>query len=101
MIKTYFFRPLIVHINHMETLAELCGILRNEMSVIGFENAYTRILWQLLQDIQERLVFRTHIYLQSDLMQYKPSAGDLAYPDKLYMMESIALCQAEESSNQR
>ncbi|GLV44452.1 Component of oligomeric golgi complex 3 [Carabus blaptoides fortunei] len=91
-------RPLIVHINHMETLAELCGILRSEMALADNENAYTRVLWQLLQDVQERLVFRTHVYLQTDLLQYRPSAGDLAYPEKLHMMESIAQSQAEETS---
>lgn len=92
-------RPLIVHINHLETLAELCGILRGEMILDNetSNDAFTRILWQLLQDVQERLVFRTHVYLQTDLMNYRPSAGDLAYPEKLQMMESIALSQMEES----
>lgn len=42
---------------------------------------------QLLQDVQERLVFRAHLYLQSDILNYKPSGGDLAYPEKLEMME--------------
>jgi len=49
----------------------------------------------LLQDVQERLVFRAHIYLQSDILNYKPSSGDLAYPEKLEMMESIALSLQE------
>jgi len=49
--------------------------------------AFGRVAWQLLQDVQERLVFRAHCYLQSDILQYKPSAGDLAYPEKLEMME--------------
>jgi len=45
---------------------------------------------QMLQDVQERLVYRSHIYIQSDILNYKPAPGDLAYPDKLEMMESIA-----------
>lgn len=49
--------------------------------------AFGRVAWQLLQDVQERLVFRAHCYLQSDILQYKPAAGDLAYPEKLEMME--------------
>lgn len=49
--------------------------------------AFGKICLQLLQDVQERLVFRAHLYLQSDILNYKPSAGDLAYPDKLEMME--------------
>lgn len=91
-------RAKIIFIYHLETLAELCGILRGE---IGIEteadnNSFTRCLWALLQDVQERLVYRTHVYLQTDLLEYRPSAGDLAYPEKLQMMESIALSQMED-----
>lgn len=42
---------------------------------------------QMLEDVQERLVYRTHIYIQTDIIGYKPAPGDLAYPDKLVMME--------------
>jgi hypothetical protein len=49
--------------------------------------AFGQVAWQLLQDVQERLVFRAHCYLQSDILHYKPAAGDLAYPEKLEMME--------------
>lgn len=91
-------RSKIIFIYHLETLAELCGILRAE---IGIENendnnSFTRCLWQLLQDVQERLVYRTHVYLQTDILDYHPSVGDLAYPEKLKMMESIALSQMDD-----
>lgn len=49
--------------------------------------AFGKVIWQLMQDVQERLVFRAHLYLQSDILNYKPSPGDLAYPEKLEMME--------------
>lgn len=49
--------------------------------------AFGQVAWQLLQDVQERLVFRAHCYLESDILQYKPAAGDLAYPEKLELME--------------
>lgn len=55
----------------------------------------------MLQDVQERLVFRAHLYLQSDILQYHPSPGDLAYPDKLEMMESIALSLQENQPLRR
>ena len=55
----------------------------------------------MLQDVQERLVFRAHLYLQSDILQYNPSPGDLAYPDKLEMMESIALSLQENQQLKR
>lgn len=41
----------------------------------------------MLEDVQERLVYRTHIYIQTDITGYKPAPGDLAYPEKLEMME--------------
>lgn len=51
--------------------------------------AFGRTANQLLQDVQERLVFRANMYLNSDILNYKPSPGDLAYPEKLEMMEVI------------
>ena len=55
----------------------------------------------MLQDAQERLVFRAHLYLQSDILNYNPSPGDLAYPGKLEMMESIALSLQENQPLKR
>ncbi|PSN56138.1 Conserved oligomeric Golgi complex subunit 3 [Blattella germanica] len=97
-------RPFIIHINHLETLAEVCSILRLEMLDEHVQNnpgpleAFGRVAWQLLQDVQERLVFRAHCYLQSDILQYKPAPGDLAYPEKLEMMESIAHSLQEQAT---
>ena len=52
---------------------------------------FATIAKQLLEDVQERLVYRAHVYSQSDILGFKPSPGDLAYPDKLKMMRDIAL----------
>lgn len=54
--------------------------------------AFATIAHQLLQDVQERLVFRAHLYLQSDIQNFNPSSGDLAYPEKLEMMEVRKTC---------
>ncbi|KAH8260281.1 hypothetical protein KR026_008797 [Drosophila bipectinata] len=120
-------RPFIIHINHLETLAEICSILRIEMlqehvqqnrkcfdlmfgrnsslnewlSIAAALEAFATIAHQLLQDVQERLVFRAHLYLQSDIQNFNPSAGDLAYPEKLEMMESIALSLQEPAPLRR
>lgn len=97
-------RPCIIHINHLETLAEICSILRIEMLEEHVQNdpenleAFGKIINQLLQDVQERLVFRAYLYLQSDILNYNPSPGDLAYPEKLEMMESIALSLQEAAA---
>ncbi|XP_008481180.2 conserved oligomeric Golgi complex subunit 3 [Diaphorina citri] len=57
-----------------------------------------RVCQQLLQDTEERLVFRANIYLQSDILNYNPSPGDLAYPEKLEVMAKISesLSEPEE-----
>lgn len=49
--------------------------------------AFDAVVKQMLEDVQERLVYRTHIYIQTDITGYKPAPGDLAYPEKLEMME--------------
>ncbi|CAD5121956.1 DgyrCDS10413 [Dimorphilus gyrociliatus] len=89
-------RPFIIHINHLETLAELCSILKVEMleehtistgdCLLAFENVCN----QMLQDVLERLVYRAQSYVRSEILGYKPAPGDLAYPDKLEMMQNIA-----------
>jgi hypothetical protein len=89
-------RPLIIHVNHLETLAELCSILKLEMMEEHIHNnsvqlaAFDVICAQMLQDVQERLVYRTHVFIRQEILNYKPGSGDLAYPDKLEMMQSIA-----------
>jgi hypothetical protein len=55
-------------------------------SAVGL-NSFIRIVDQLLQDTQERLVYRAHIYISTDIRNYNPGPGDLAYPEKLEMME--------------
>ncbi|XP_053311480.1 conserved oligomeric Golgi complex subunit 3 [Spea bombifrons] len=95
-------RPLIIHVVHLETLSELCGILKIEMLEDHVQNnvehlgAFAAVLKQMLEDVQERLVYRTHIYIQTDILGYKPAPGDLAYPEKLEMMEQIAESLREE-----
>ncbi|XP_053694577.1 conserved oligomeric Golgi complex subunit 3 isoform X2 [Sabethes cyaneus] len=94
-------RPFIIRIDHLETLAEICSILRVEMldEHVSYNpealEAFSKIVYQLLQDVQERIGFRAQSYLESDILNYRPSAGDLAYPEKLEMMESIALSLQE------
>ncbi|XP_012680567.2 conserved oligomeric Golgi complex subunit 3 [Clupea harengus] len=98
----YVLRPLIIHVIHLETLSELCGILKNEMledhvhNNAGQLGAFEAVVKQMLEDVQERLVYRTHIYIQTDIIGYNPAPGDLAYPEKLEMMEKIAQSLKEE-----
>lgn len=62
--------------------------------------AFDAVVKQMLEDVQERLVYRTHIYIQTDITGYNPAPGDLAYPEKLEMMEVVAnktpaLCEVD------
>lgn len=89
-------RPIIIHVVHIETLAELCSILKNEILMDNIKNnaeelqVFEGVCSQLLEDIQERLVYRTHIYIKTEIRDYNPSSGDIAYPEKLETMEKIA-----------
>ncbi|XP_034993262.2 conserved oligomeric Golgi complex subunit 3 [Zootoca vivipara] len=95
-------RPLIIHVIHLETLSELCGILKNEMLEDHVQNnveqlaAFAAGVREMWEDVQERLVYRTHIYIQTDIIGYKPAPGDLAYPAKLEMMAQIAQSLKDE-----
>ncbi|OON21522.1 hypothetical protein X801_02584 [Opisthorchis viverrini] len=86
------FRPLIIHINHVEILSELCDILKYELTDEHVTNsqldmsAFAELCSMLLADVQERLIFRSHIYIKSQILGYEPSPGDLSYPEKLIMM---------------
>jgi hypothetical protein len=45
------------------------------------------MLTQVVEDVRERLVFATHVFIKKDILGFRPSPGDLAYPEKLQMME--------------
>lgn len=52
---------------------------------------FVQIIQQLLEDLKERLVYRTNVYLENEVANYKPSPGDLAYPEKLEQLENITM----------
>lgn len=53
-------------------------------------SAFEGVCSQMLEDVQERFVYRTHIYIREEILGYNPSPGDLSYPEKLEIMEKIA-----------
>ncbi|KAM7543267.1 hypothetical protein Aperf_G00000006305 [Anoplocephala perfoliata] len=89
-------RPFLIHINHIEILTELCDLLIHEfieekatassnIDLTAFEN----MCRTLLADVQQRLIYRAHIYIKSQIQDYEPGPGDIAYPEKLEMLEVI------------
>lgn len=89
-------RPIIIHVVHIETLAELCSILKTEILMDNMKtksdnlSAFEGVCSQMLEDVQERFVYRTHIYIREEILNYNSSPGDLSYPEKLEIMEQIA-----------
>ena len=97
-------RPKIIHIYHLETLAELCTILKVEMLEDHVQQnseelkAFEAICKQMLEDVQERLVYRTNIFIKEEVFGYQPSNGDVMYPEKLQMMQDIQ--KQQQAKNQ-
>lgn len=63
-------------------------------------SAFENVCSQLLEDVQERFVYRTHIYIKDEILNYNPSSGDLSYPEKLEIMEQIAESIKKNNSNE-
>lgn len=76
-------RPIVIHVNHLETLAELYKLVTETMKVEVLDESYQKTLSALAEDIQERMAFRAEVFIQESVLDYKPSQGDLAYPEKL------------------
>ena len=113
-------RSRIIHIIHLETLAELVTILKVEMIEEHVKNSgkedtrsspspsaavlaakelstFETVCTQMLEDVQERLVYRTQVYIRTEILSYKPSPGDIAYPEKLEMMQASSFDRRRES----
>nr|CDS33562.1 oligomeric golgi complex subunit 3 [Hymenolepis microstoma] len=100
-------RPFLVHVNHIEILTELCDLLIQEfiedkatanrnVDLSAFEN----MCQTLLADVQQRLIYRAHIYIKSQIQDYQPGPGDIAYPEKLEMLESITSNLQQQQQSQ-
>lgn len=76
-------RPVVIHVNHLETLTELYKLVVETMRPEVSEEPYQVTMSSLAEDIQERMIFRTEVFIQESVLDYKPSGGDLAYPEKL------------------
>ena len=98
-------RPKIIHIYHLETLAELCTILKVEMLEDHVQQhseelkAFEAICKQMLEDVQERLVYRTNIFIKEEVFGYQPSAGDVMYSRFYKYLVFVTLAVLETSQN--
>ena len=53
--------------------------------------AFGGVVRQMLEDVQQRIVFRAQRYIQTDIRGYNPALGDLAYPDKLIVANEATI----------
>ncbi|KAG9299881.1 hypothetical protein G9A89_005410 [Geosiphon pyriformis] len=83
-------RPRIIHEAHIDTLSEMCTILQDyaaqekthtEKGEPGLQFSY--LIKNVLQDTQQRLVFRAQTYIDNNIKKFVPEPSDLDYPDRL------------------
>lgn len=82
--KTFYehLRPVVIHINHLETLAELYKLINETIRLEFNDPCFQSTINTLAGDVQERMIFRTEVFIQESICDYQPSQGDLAYPEK-------------------
>jgi hypothetical protein len=78
----------------VEMLEERCVAIDTDVY-----DGFIRVISELVGDVGERLVYRTHMYADADIRKYSPAGGDLAYPEKLVMMRNIANSTDSTSSS--
>ncbi|CAG8654676.1 11287_t:CDS:10, partial [Acaulospora morrowiae] len=84
-------RPRIIHETKIETLSELCSILISHINqdvdkVDEKERTrlhFSQLIRNVLQDAQQRLVFRAQTFIQGSIQKFIPQQQDLDYPNKL------------------
>ncbi|CAG8514323.1 7608_t:CDS:10 [Paraglomus brasilianum] len=82
-------RPRIIHETDIDTLSELCNILQihadqdAERGSEGQRLQFGHLVKNVLQDTQQRLVFRAQAYIQSSIQKFIPQEEDLNYPARL------------------
>eukprot|EP00045_Choanoeca_perplexa_P018173 m.280831 g.280831 ORF g.280831 m.280831 type:complete len:807 (-) comp17737_c0_seq4:1786-4206(-) len=79
-------RPLLLQ-RHVElnTLIDVCNVLRVEaLEDTSLElSGFREVARELLQDAQERLIYKADSYVETEIKGFVPSQADLNYPDRL------------------
>ncbi|EFC50117.1 predicted protein [Naegleria gruberi] len=82
-------RELIIEENRIDTLCSLIDILRSDILVERVQNkgkpsqAIEHMVHAMIQDIQERLIYRTSLFITNEIARYVPHPEDIDYPNKL------------------
>ncbi|CAJ0758129.1 2422_t:CDS:10 [Entrophospora sp. SA101] len=101
-----FLRPKIIHEASIDTLSELCTILLVHLNQDVEEDEgkegqglqFSYLIRNVLQDAQQRLVFRAQTYIRSEIQNYIAKPSDLDYPNKLKALNDklLSAVTAEE-----
>jgi len=83
-----FMRPWIIHEDRMDVLCDLVMIMDQEiLPQVQIQGKLLQEFGQLVNkikaDTQERLQYRTQIYIRDQISKYVPTLEDLAYHDLL------------------
>mmetsp|Transcript_40675 Transcript_40675/g.66006 ORF Transcript_40675/g.66006 Transcript_40675/m.66006 type:complete len:805 (+) Transcript_40675:61-2475(+) len=80
-------RPLLVRQAELDSLCEVIEILKSEVFDDQrrgeWVHAFQPILARLLQDSQERVIYRVQTYIRDEIRSFVPTPADLNYPEKL------------------
>ncbi|CAG8512769.1 11132_t:CDS:10 [Rhizophagus irregularis] len=101
-----YLRPWIIHETNIETLSELCAILQVHLNQDSEKNGekegqglqFSYLIRNVLQDTQQRLVFRVQTFIRNEIQNFVPQPSDLDYPNKLKELEDSNE-QAESGEN--
>merc|ERR1719233_2326020 len=83
-----FMRPWIIHEDSMDVLCDLVMIMDQEIlpqvQIQGkLLQEFGELINKIKADTQERLQYRTQIYIRDEISKYVPTLEDLAYHDLL------------------
>ena len=106
-LSSYFhdaIRPKIIRENSVYVLADLCDIFLAQVSqrVSKDEDeilAYQGALITILEDVQQRFIFRCQAFVQTEIQSYIPKPEDLNYPDRLIVTSSPSSSTSSRSSS--
>eukprot|EP00730_Choanoeca_flexa_P002462 TRINITY_DN11059_c0_g2_i7.p1 TRINITY_DN11059_c0_g2~~TRINITY_DN11059_c0_g2_i7.p1 ORF type:complete len:729 (+),score=180.42 TRINITY_DN11059_c0_g2_i7:325-2187(+) len=79
-------RPLLLSRNvELSSLIDVCNVLRVEALDDTSEElaAFREVAQELLQDTQERLIYKAESYIDTEIRGFAPSQQDLDYPKRL------------------
>ncbi|KAF9585557.1 Golgi transport complex subunit 3 [Lunasporangiospora selenospora] len=89
-----YLRPRIIHENKINTLSELCVVMNVQQSDIPIDEnshlAFGYLIRNMLQDTQQRLVYRAQALIRAEIQGFKPKPADLDYPACLQASDSVS-----------